>query len=174
MSTLRDAAATGSVERAINLLSNGSTDIDAYGDYDGWTSLMIAAEEGYLRIVRVLLRHGANVLASTNDGHTAVHVSVHKEQLAVTKALVKAGADLEAKAACFALGPEKIEGHTPLYLAAGARFCEMSAALVGAGANVYCRLKTGRHRSTFQHAARSWKPSGFSFARKLILPCLWA
>lgn len=78
VSTLRDATSTGSVERALSLLSNGSTDIDACGDYDGWTPLMIAAEKGYLRIVRVLLRCSANVLASTDDGHTALHVSGHK------------------------------------------------------------------------------------------------
>lgn len=143
MSTLRDAAATGSVERAIDLLSDGSTDIDECSDYDGWTPLMIAAEEGYLRIVRVLLRHGSNVLASTDGGHTALHVSVHNGHLAVTKALVKAGADIEAEAACFTLGPEKIEGHTPLHLAAGEGLREITAALVGAGANVNCRLENG-------------------------------
>lgn len=65
-----------------------------------------------------------------------------KDNLAVTKALVKAGADL-GEAACCTLGPEKIQDHIPLHLAAGGGFGEITAALVGAGANVNCRLKNG-------------------------------
>lgn len=66
-----------------------------------------------------------------------------KDNLAVTKALVKAGADLEAKAACFTLGSDLTEGNTPLHLDAGGAFGEITAALVGAGADVNCRLKDG-------------------------------
>lgn len=143
MSTLYEAAASGSVQRAITLLENESTDIDACSEYDGWTPLMVAAEEGYLRIIRVLLRYDANVLASTDHGHTALHISVHNGHLAVTKALLKAGANLEAKAACFTLGTERVEGRTPLHLVSGEDFYEITAALIGAGANVDCRLKNG-------------------------------
>lgn len=83
------------------------------------------------------------MLASTDGGHTALHVSVYTRPLAVTKALVRAGANLEAKAVCFTLGPEKIEGHTPLHQPAGEGFCEGMAALIGAGANVDSRLGNG-------------------------------
>jgi ankyrin repeat protein len=142
MSTLYDFASTGSVERALNLLSKKSTDIDERCDGHGWTPLMVASKKGYLRIVRVLLRHGACVSASTDYGHTALHISMHNCRLAVTKTLIKAGADLEAKATCFT-GTAKIAGHTPLHLAAGMGFCDGMVALISAGANINSRMSNG-------------------------------
>ena len=95
-SKLHDAAAGGSVERTVALLSGGSVDIDgSYGDA-GRTPLMVASTMGYLRFVRVLLRLGAGVSVADNTGATALHLSVFNKHLAVSKALVKAGADVEA------------------------------------------------------------------------------
>lgn len=140
---LHAAASTGSVEQALCLLQRGSTDIDCCCGDDRWTPLMVAAEEGFLRIIRVLLRFGAGVSVRNDRGHTALHISVRNKHLAVTKALIKAGADLEAKADFFATMPEAIQGNTPLHVAAGAGFCEGIVALVDAGATVNSRLNNG-------------------------------
>ncbi|CAM9696784.1 unnamed protein product, partial [Pylaiella littoralis] len=120
---LYDAAASGSVERTVAVLSQGSVDIDGgYGD-GGRTPLMVASTMGYLRVVRVLLRLGARVSVADNDGATALHLSIVNKHLAVSKALIKAGADTEA------LG---VDG-TPLHVAAAKGFHEGMVVLIHAG-----------------------------------------
>lgn len=133
------------MESVIDLLSKKSTDIEERRRHDdnGWTPFMVAAERGYLRIVRVLLRHGARVSASTENGHTALHISIQNKHLAVSKTLIRAGADLEANATCCTRGPGKIGGYTPLHLAADIGFCEGMMALIGAGANIDSYLNNG-------------------------------
>lgn len=99
---------------------------------------MLAAELGYLRIVRVILKHGANVSLPNIRGETALHFSAYHNHLAVSKALVKAGADLEAKADYVEGGQWGIRhiGHTPLHVAVNKGFHDLIEALVRAGANV--------------------------------------
>ncbi|CAM9616838.1 unnamed protein product, partial [Pylaiella littoralis] len=76
LSKLYHAAARGSVERTVAVLSQGSVDIDGgYGD-GGQTPLMVASTMGYLRVVRVLLRLGPRVSVADNDGATALHLSI--------------------------------------------------------------------------------------------------
>lgn len=141
---LHAAASFGSVECALSHLENGSTDdIDRLCGDDQWTPLMVAADEGFLRIVRLLLRFGADVKMMNDRGHTALHISVLNKHLAVTKALMKAGADLEARADFFTAMPDSIQGHTPLHLAAGVGFGEGISALIDAGARVDSRLTNG-------------------------------
>ncbi|CAM9843592.1 unnamed protein product [Ectocarpus sp. 8 AP-2014] len=112
LSKLYDAAASGSVERTVALLSQGSVDIDGgHGDV-GRTPLMVASTMGYMRVVGVLLRLGAIVSVADNAGATALHLSVFNKHLAVSKALTKAGADVEARG---------VDG-TPLHVAAAKGF----------------------------------------------------
>ncbi|CAN0185881.1 unnamed protein product [Ectocarpus sp. 6 AP-2014] len=126
LSKLYDAAASGSVERTVAVLSQGSVNIDGgYGDV-GRTPLMAASTMGYLRVVRVLLRLGARVSVADNDGATALHLSIVNKHLAVSKALVKAGAGVEARG---------VDG-TPLHVAAAKGFHKGMVMLIHAGANV--------------------------------------
>lgn len=143
MSKLYDAAFCGSVERMVDLLSKGTEYIDQGCDDYGWTPLMIASEKGFLRIIRVLLRYGAGVSVSTGSGYTALHIAIIGKHLAVTKALINAGADLQAKAELFVNGPTNIHGHTALHLSAGEGFCPGITALIKAGATVNSRLDNG-------------------------------
>ncbi|CAN0560928.1 unnamed protein product [Ectocarpus sp. 12 AP-2014] len=143
INTLYNAASTGSVERTLDLLSDGFTEIDRRCDEHGVTALMCAANKGYLRIVRVLLRFGADVSVSTDHGHTALHFAIGGRNLAVTKALIKAGAEVEAKADLVRTESEVVQGQTPLHLAAGEGFCEGMVALINAGANVDSRMSDG-------------------------------
>lgn len=92
----------------------------------------------------MLLRYGADVSVKADRGHTALHKSVCGRHLAVSKAPIKAGADLGAKACFFLARPRTIQGHTPLHLAAGEGSCEGMVALIDVGANVNnSRLNTG-------------------------------
>ncbi|CAN0505543.1 unnamed protein product [Ectocarpus sp. 8 AP-2014] len=143
VSTLYDAASSGSVERTLDLLPDGFTEIDRRCDENGVTALMCAANKGYLRIVRVLLRFGADVSVSTDDGHTALHFAIGGRNLAVTKALIGAGADVEAEADLVRTESEVVQGQTPLHLATGKGFCDGMVALINAGANVDSRMSNG-------------------------------
>ncbi|CAN0297664.1 unnamed protein product, partial [Pylaiella littoralis] len=126
LSKLYHAAASGSVERTVAVLSQVSVDIDGgYGDV-GRTPLMVASTMGYLRVVRVLLRLGARASVADNDGATALHLSIVNKHLAVSKALVKAGAGVEARG---------VDG-TPLHVAAAKGFHKGMVMLIHAGANV--------------------------------------
>lgn len=143
MSKLHDAASSGSVERTVNLLSSGSSsEIDrCCGDPDR-TPLMVAAERGYLRIVRVLLRNGASVSAANDCGQTALHFAVHRRHVAVSKALIRAGADLERRFDRSKMEDACCVEHGPLHLASKKGFCELMVVLIDAGADVdsvcYC------------------------------------
>lgn len=64
LSKLHHAAASGSIEHTLDLLSRCSSDIDRAGGDDDWTPLMFAAGKGYLRVIRILLKFGASVSAS--------------------------------------------------------------------------------------------------------------
>ncbi|CAN0385685.1 unnamed protein product, partial [Ectocarpus sp. 8 AP-2014] len=101
---------------------------------------MVASTMGYLRVVRVLLRLGARVSVADNDGATALHLSIVNKHLAVSKALIKAGADVEARIDHHqALG---IDG-TPLHVAAAKGFHEGMVVLIHAGANVDSEQESG-------------------------------
>ncbi|CAM9211102.1 unnamed protein product [Pylaiella littoralis] len=102
---------------------------------------MLAAEKGYLRVVRVLLRHGAGVSVPNSLGQTALHFSVGHGHLAVSKALIKAGADLESgldrsMSAGVSDGEHASPEHTPLHVASEKGFHALMLLLIGAGANV--------------------------------------
>lgn len=143
ISKLYAAASSGSVQRTLDLLSSGSSDIDRRCDEDGWTPLVVAVHRGYLRIVRVLLRFGADMSVSADDGHTALHCSIGGKHRAVSKALIKAGADIEAPADFVRTGFKPVQGQTPLHLATEVGFSEGMVALVDAGAKVNSRMSNG-------------------------------
>jgi ankyrin repeat protein len=49
-------------------------DINARGQ-DNWTTLHVAANEGYMKIAEVLLQLNVNIDAQTQSGRTALHIS---------------------------------------------------------------------------------------------------
>ncbi|CAN0102418.1 unnamed protein product, partial [Ectocarpus sp. 12 AP-2014] len=96
---------------------------------------MVASVIGSSRVVRDLLRQGASVSVADSDGYTALHHSVYHKHLAVSKYLIEAGADLEAR-------PGGVYD-TPLHVAAMKGFCQGMVVLIDAGANVDSRLDDG-------------------------------
>ncbi|CAM9663221.1 unnamed protein product [Ectocarpus sp. 4 AP-2014] len=84
--------ASGSIER-----ETATTDIDRGCGETNQTSLMVASVIGSSRVARDLLRQGASVSVRDSDGYTALHHAVYHKHLAVTKYLIEAGADLEAR-----------------------------------------------------------------------------
>ena len=136
MNELHAAARIGCVERAVALLSRGVIDInEGASQARGMTPLMIAASFGHPRVVRVLLNNGADLSMVNDDGGTALHGSAEGGYLEVTKLLVKAGADLDAR-----ISPGRC---TPLYMAAKGGHSEVAGVLVDAGADPNTRRLGG-------------------------------
>lgn len=76
--------------------SKSQADINVKDEH-GRTLLHIAAKEGHLNGVKMLLDKGADVKAIDNDGKTPLHFAAIGSHLEVCEALVAAGADLKAK-----------------------------------------------------------------------------
>lgn len=131
---LHKAAAGGSIERTIALLSMGSIDIDQ-GDPAGWTPLMYAAHGRHSRVAQILLSRGADVSIAADDDVVALHLCTENGHLAMTIDLVKAGAEVDVKTSC---------GLTPLHYASQKGCCsEVVAVLIEAGASVDSRDREG-------------------------------
>lgn len=81
-------------------------------DEHGFTALHYAAERGDQKCVAALLRHGAAVNVQTGYGYTPLHYAACHPKVALTQALLGAGADPAA-----ALTQGRLAGWTPLHLA---------------------------------------------------------
>lgn len=69
---LQEAAFAGQVEAVARLVRNGGYDVnERYDNYD--TPLHVAAAAGHALMVKELLHHGAELLATDRDGWTALH-----------------------------------------------------------------------------------------------------
>jgi len=128
-----DAAEDGDlpgVQRLISLIDNINV-VDKNGD----TALILAASEGRVEVMKVLLESGADIDWQGQLGGTALWTAVLVEKISAVEFLVKAGADLEITSD---------EGSTPLYLASSHGNFPAVSALLKAGADVEALfLKSG-------------------------------
>ena len=93
---LREATKSGNVVRVASLLAEGAN-VDASDPDCGWTALMQVADAGHIEVGKTLIAHGANVNYKHLGGQTALHVACAEGHAAMTKLLLAAGADHEAK-----------------------------------------------------------------------------
>jgi len=87
----------------------------------GMTALMVAAEEGYTDIAKVLIDSGADVnmrKGGRNQGYTALMIAVENGHTEIVKLLLKAGADVNAKTGYYphitAIDIAKSRGYTDI------------------------------------------------------------
>lgn len=121
---LHHAAFDGRNDRAVALISAASIDINQPDD-NGFTPLIMAAQEGHHRIVRALIDKGARLNVASNGKATALMLSAQHGFIVVAKLLVDAGAALETK---------NQVGCTALHLAAAEGHFAIVKVLIGAGA----------------------------------------
>lgn len=122
-----DAVAT-----ARTLIERGVA-VDA-GDYDGWTPVMIAADEGHEEIVELLIEAGADVRAKDKTGATSLHWASRSGHAEVVERLIRAGARVGAK--------DKL-GTTPVLPAARYGRDRVIEILHAAGASVTVKNRRG-------------------------------
>jgi uncharacterized protein len=98
----------------------------------GWVApddraLLDATRRGDVTAVKALLKDGADPNAAEGDGLTALHLAAQEGNLDITKVLLGAKANVEAKT--------RIGAYTPLHLASGSGHLLVVRALLDAGAN---------------------------------------
>lgn len=136
---LHKAANKGSIKDTEQLLSRkGYVACIDRADPQGWTALMHGTWKGSSSVVGTLLSNGASVAFADDEGCTALILSVQRHHLTITKMLLEAGADTEAKTTS-----DSSNGSTSLHLAVKSRQPEAIRALIEAGANPNSRSSDG-------------------------------
>lgn len=77
----------------VELLLGRGADIDLPAEDRGYTALMDAAANGNLEILEFLLGRGASTALVSKDGQTALIIAVGRNDAAMAKILIEAGAD---------------------------------------------------------------------------------
>src|SRR5881394_2762183 len=90
-------------------------------------ALLDATKRGDVAAVKAALKGGADANAAQGDGLTALHLAAQEGNLEITKLLLGAKANVEAKT--------KIGDYTPLHLAASGAHLTVVQALLAAGAS---------------------------------------
>jgi ankyrin repeat protein len=120
-------------QKELTRLIKAGADIKWKGP-DGFTCLLLAAFDGHLRTVRLLLCAGANKKAKTPGGSTPLFVAAQEGHVAVVNVLLAAGAEKEAKTT---------EGGSPLYIAAQIGHLAIVEALLADGADKNAKMNDG-------------------------------
>ncbi|XP_031622771.1 GA-binding protein subunit beta-1-like [Contarinia nasturtii] len=103
----------------------------------------MAAKKGYLRIVELLLKAGADINIQTNDKQTSLYIATSAGHEDVVSMLLEKGADVNI---------QEIYGSAPLHKAVEISFVEIIGCLRRKGANVH--LKNGKNESAYDIAVK--------------------
>ena len=138
--SLHDQAASGDAEAIGRSLAHGSADERSADERSafGATPLMIAARNGHINVVRLLISHGADPLASDFEGFNALHAAAKGGRPEVVGFLLDLGVPVETRSD---------RGYTALNIAVVRadvdRIVETIAPLLAAGADINTRAKRG-------------------------------
>jgi ankyrin repeat protein len=94
------AAVSGHVYKIESLLKKGFDGINSVTNSNGLSALHLAASEGFVPIVQLLLDYGADAEVKTNQACNAIrplHYAVLNKRIAVIKLLLDRGADINAR-----------------------------------------------------------------------------
>ncbi len=125
----------------------------------GLTALDIAAAEGHVGVIEVIVDHGADIDDYDDDGVTALRRAAQEDQVGAVDALIEAGADIDLKDDL---------GWTPFTEAAYFNNCKAMLALLQHGAKLDTRDNNG---DTALHLACAVKRNGLEMAVGLLLRC---
>lgn len=154
-STLHSVAGSGNVEVLENAIDSGDFDIES--TKEGHTPLIIAAKDGQLKTVEMLIKKKANLEAthkpakkgekeSEDTGHTPLHFACFNKQVNTAKALIEAKANFEAQA----------NKGTPIIWATSQAAHDVMMLLVAAKADLNATIEKGKEGDP--EGADAWTP----------------
>ncbi|KAJ3439784.1 ankyrin repeat family protein [Anaeramoeba flamelloides] len=132
--SLYEASKNGHVKVVGELLKNG-----AYVDsvVDGWTSLLIACQNGSLEIAQRLLQYGSNVTYSEPEyGFTALFVAIENGHFEIVQELLNFSQSETNSETNVLLDQVSLSEETPLHLAATNGNLEIIKLLIDSGSNL--------------------------------------
>ena len=134
---LLEFAKKGDVLGAVNILHDDVDPNYIPDDKYGWSSLYVAAKEGHLDMVNLLLDWNADVDIKTNHGLSPLFVATSNARIDIVKLLLQRGANVDI---------EDNSGSTPLYAAIFHDYVEELDVLL-------------RHRAALDHTNNNgWTP----------------
>jgi ankyrin repeat protein len=163
-SDLRQAAIDGEVGTIQRLLNKG-VNIDA-GDERGWTALRCAVFQENTKVVKFLLKHGADPnTVESEQGSTPLHWAAQVGNAEIAKTLLEAGAEPNVR--------DTFSGSTPLYFAATGGYPETAKVLLAKGADPNMPDKYGdpllpQVYSAYRNALSRGKPAEASSLLKIM------
>ena len=122
---LRKAAINGYLESMRWWLRIELVDINQQGPA-GWSALIFASRYGHVKIVDILLKHGAFIDSQTHDGWTALCYAVYHNDLVIVEKLLSHGADVE-------IATKTNRGWTPLMWAVHLGYTNVVHKLISVG-----------------------------------------
>ena len=118
---------------AVNTLLARGADVNAKGEYSGWTPLMMAVRKGDIELVNFLLAYGADPDAKSGvRSRTALMEAARNRKAEVVRTLLAADPDVDAV---------DWEGYTALMFAAVSGQIDIVHALIAHGADVNVKNK---------------------------------
>ena len=127
---------------AFNQHLAAGTDVNLKDSRWGNTPLIHASYHGWQKMIDQLVQRGADLDAQSNNGWTALHVSVGQEHLEVVGQLLRAGADVTVRNRLFGQGENREQvSDTPLDLAINFDLPEFTQLLRKHGAQTNAELK---------------------------------
>lgn len=138
----------GKIEQIRKSLENGTLS-PHHTSSDEKTMLMLAAEEGHIEIVRLLLDKGTKINVRDKGGATALTYAAYENKSGVVKLLLERGADPNLPGS---------HGRTALFFAACKGYVDIVKDLIAKGANVNARDEKGISILGCKHRANDRNP----------------
>jgi hypothetical protein len=132
-------AESGNATQMQEMLESGAS-IDAKNE-DGVTALHLAARNGHLEVVKLLLAANFNIEQTDNQEHTALLAAAHYRQPAIVRYLIEHGANVRQA---------NTSGRTALHLAAFRGDIEILELLIEQGADIQRKDEDGK--TAYDHA----------------------
>lgn len=136
-----EASRNGNVERLEELVELNSDTINSLNEY-GFSPLIIACYRNRIETVRFLIKHGANLESSSQEG-TAILGACYKGQTEIVKELLTAGANPDVSNG---------DGTTPLMFAVQSGNVSLVRLLLKHGSDE--KVKDKRGLSAFDYAKK--------------------
>ena len=123
---LHYAALSGFPDLVNSLVTEFSPDLNARGFFNEVTPLHLASRDGHMGVARVLLEHGADVMAQDVDMVTPLHLASGHGHVDVARVLLEHDADADAQDG---------EGWTALHHASRGGYMDVTLLLLDRGAD---------------------------------------